>query len=886
MPSKSRRLFLFINAFVLVLSLLTALRVLPGPDIVGMMLAFHALFLLPGFLLSRLSGAGQTGLLEEICRIFLGGLLFLTLVLALGFVPGFSYQGIAITGCAVTFAMLFITGGRGKMKGRGRGMKGTAGEGAEERRIRIMRVAAVLLLFIICFVFFYGSGLTRWDSDALDHMSYVRRGLDSGELFPGDSFHRGGDGAGFDPRKGIWHPMLTLWAYQGDVPPVVLWRMVPSFIAFFALAFFLLFAVTITGHWHYGAASILLLLLFYRGEGITWLVRMGFSRNMAQVALWGAVAFLIRYVETGSRYLLFWFMATVLFGTACHLVFALNLAVTCIALILFIIFFRYGRAWMRRFAAAVVLGAAAGTVPLLLRTIFTTSDFNIIHTHRQGMLLLTERFAMVDPIELLARFGPAFFFAILLLPFFVWSADGGERKRLTGTLFFVPVLLVLNPFSGGLLERALGYLHYRILYAAPLFCYLTLGLYGLIRLLVTGRGEHTAARRVAGESGEGGFGPMLKRLGSRLAAAALLLLFAVVPLRESASRSGKAVMGILEENGSAMRPPFTVELDSAVPEHSVIASDPRTSYIVSAYTDHFVTVVLDQHCSPADTAAMRKLRETRDLFSPAVPFSRSARWLLEEGVDYILVDRGYRRQTDFFATVPAGGGERAYLKFEGCPKLLEEIGFFDEFHLFRLDREALVSLAEEACRDSSGGARSCPLDEGMFLSPVATSDGITLVEIVTLQDEIAPGDTLRGHLCWSVDDGVEFGLPFQYAFRLDRDFPKGVFYRHWYGKQYRRSVEREKGRFYRFTYMGSPESGYEQPDQWPDSSPVMQEFAIPVTEWIDGGSYEMRVSMRRRSYLPNRTIGDYLLNEDSYHGVLVDSIHVARDEVHGGRSRD
>jgi len=98
---KSRRLFLVVNAFVLVLSLLTALRVLPGPETAGTALAFYALFLFPGYAISRLASRRPAGLLEDICRIFLAGLLFLTVILALGFVPGISYRGIALAAFAV-----------------------------------------------------------------------------------------------------------------------------------------------------------------------------------------------------------------------------------------------------------------------------------------------------------------------------------------------------------------------------------------------------------------------------------------------------------------------------------------------------------------------------------------------------------------------------------------------------------------------------------------------------------------------------------------------------------------------------------------------------------------------------------------------------------------
>jgi hypothetical protein len=881
---KSRRYFLFVNTLILLLSFLTALGILPGPDMVGIALAFYSLFLLPGFVITRLLSPRGVGLLEDICMIFLGGLLFLSLMLLLGFVPGVSYRGIAIAGFVVNITMLLLLGGRGSRVERERISGSVPVRDVMERRYTAMRISAVLLLFVVCFVLFYGSGETRMGSDALDHLSYVRRSLDSGVLFPNDSFYRGGDGAGFDPRKGIWHPMLALWAYQGEISPEMLWRMLPSFIAFFGLAFFLLFAFTVTGSSLLAPVVLLLLLLFYRGDGIAWLVKTGFSRNIAQFVLWGCVAFLIRYAETGRRDLLFWVFAASFVGTACHLVFALNMAVTCLALLLFILFFGYGRSWLGRGVTSMVVAAVAAALPITLRAAFTPHQFNLIHTHRQGMLILTDTFALVDPAELLARLGSGFFFALLFIPFFVWAADGGERRKLTWMLFLVPVLIVLNPLTGEMLERKLGYFHYRILYAAPLLCYLGLAIAGLLRIVIGGapegrakgagmlRADRTRGGRRSGKS-------RVSNLVSRLLAAGLLALFIFFPFRYSLPGARSSLERIIGGGSDLVdaRTGFTERLCAGIPKHSVVASDPRTSYMISAFTDHFVTITLDQHCSPVDTAALHRLRETRDLFSPAVPFSESAGWLLEEGVDYLLVNTGYSSTTDFFATVPAGGNELAYEKFKKCEGLLEEILSLDGFHLFRLDREALASGEVLSCSDSTGGASGCMSDGERRASPFTASDGVVLEGIVTGQGEVAPGDTLRGHFCWSSDREIEFGLPYQWTIRMDRDFPKGSFYRHWYGKQYRRRMEQEADTFYRFTYSGPISGGREQPDQWGPGRQVRQDFTVPVNEWLGEGTYVMRVSLRRIPYLPNRTLGDYFLNEDSFHGVPFGSIRVVRD---------
>lgn len=877
---KNRRLFLAVNILALLLSLLTALRVLPGPDMIGVALAFYVLFLLPGYSITRLLSARTAGPLEEISRIFLAGLVFLAGILLLGFVPGLSYLHIVIAGSIVN-TMLLLVACLVNRPLEGRDFR--AEEKRKETRLGRTRIVTILLLFVVSFVFFYGSGETSWNSDALDHISYVRRGLDAGELFPGDSFHRDGDGVGFDPRKGIWHPAMALWAFQADTPVTTLWRVIPSFIAFFAIASFLLFVVTVTGRPLVAPLALLLFLLFYRGEGIGWLTKSGFSRNMAQVTLWIGASFMIRYAESGGRDRLYWICAASLFGTACHLVFALNMSVTCLALLLFVLFFNHGRPWRVRAVAAVAATAAAAVLPIALRASYTTRGFNLIHAHRQGMLILNERLAMVDPAEVIARLGPAFFYALLLVPFFMWAAEGGERRKLTFVLFLLPVLLVLNPFTGGMLEEGLGYLHYRALYAAPLYCYLGLALAGLLRVMVRGSGagsrEKADLKRAGmgtGRTGGGKAWGITSKVAARALAALLLLLFAYLPLRLSLPGLERSIMGILEEGRVAKRMELAEQLDAVIPRHSIIASDPRTSYLISAFTDHFVTVTLDQHCSPADTAALRRLRETRDLFSPAVPLSESSEWLQDQDVGYLLVDTGLGARSDFFDTVPAGGGKIAIEKFRACGDWLEEIDSFGRYHLFRLDREALSSEGRHPCYRTAERAIGCTMERSAKPVFLASTDGITLDGIAVESAEIFAGDTLRGRLCWSIERDIEYGLPFEWTIRIDGDFPRGASYRHWYGKQYRRRIEQLSGGYYRFTHSERLGSGNEQPDQWEPGSKVAQDFVIPVTEWLHGGEYVMRASFRRLTFLPNRTIGDYFLNEDSFQGIPFDSLRVSR----------
>ena len=105
---RDRTTLLFVNFVILSLSILTALRVLPGPDIIGIALAFYALFILPGLLLTGLLRISHRMMLERICTIFVASLLFLSILIWIGLIPGFSYRETALVAAVLQLVMLIL----------------------------------------------------------------------------------------------------------------------------------------------------------------------------------------------------------------------------------------------------------------------------------------------------------------------------------------------------------------------------------------------------------------------------------------------------------------------------------------------------------------------------------------------------------------------------------------------------------------------------------------------------------------------------------------------------------------------------------------------------------------------------------------------------------
>ena len=844
-----RTTFLIANTSIVLLSLLTGLKVLPGPELAGITLAFYTLLVLPGILLSDLLFGGAKADFEGISRIFLAGSAYACLFVCIGFIPGITYSFIAV---AYVSSIIIALAYRGIATVKGEDERGVDLVGSFSRREdysareKKAMLIVFILLFGICAALLAGNGQLGVSTDAPDHISFIRRSLGGGGLLPGDSFHIDGDGTTFDPRKGLWHPVVSLWAWLADTEPHILWTMMPAFLSFFAIVVFWFFAGELSGSIPVKALSVLFLFLFFRGDGFAWLTKLSYSRNIAQIIFWGTAGFLIRYMRTQKARDLGLAALTAATGTAIHLSYAPILGVFLLGLMIYVSIPRLGGEWIGRFWKAIPLVSAAVALPLAVRLINFPDLPNMIHTHMQGMMEIGAGLRMTDPVELIKGMGFPFLFAVLMIPLFPLVTSGYRRSRLVWFLFIVPALLVLNPLTATPLDMVAGYMHYRLLYAAPAMVYLALIVFG------AGRGALTGSWRAGSREGS-----WKKRASVHLIGALVFVFFAAVFLRPSAASLPRRMSSALRDgsSGEEKRGEGLADFLSALPPGSVVAADPGSSYYISAFTDHFVTVILDQHCSPADTSAVVKIRRSRDIFSPSFPDSIVKESILAGGAEYLFIDAGPPAVDDFFGVNSQESGVRSLLR-AGSYSFLREIRSRGTKRLFAVEPSPSTDSGRALSEaDTCSGDLNIPVGEMIVL------DGFAIDAASYSQ-----GDTAVITLCWTSTGEVDFGLPFYWTVRLDTDFRKGPFYRKWYGKQYRRRVERKRGEFYRHTVSGRLTGNGRQPDMWKEGEKVRQEIRVRIPYAMADGDYEVKVSVQRWAYVSNRHIRDYFLNEDSYTG--------------------
>lgn len=873
---KNKALFLAINISIILLSILTAFRVLPGPDLAGIILSFFSLFVIPGIYICLILSGNVSISAEGVSRIFFNGLIYVTFLSCLGFIPGWDYPLITIAGGVILSGMVVFYHLRPGNTARA-GQENLVGSYKREEEYSSREKNTMFLILIImvalCFVFFYKSGELGISTDAPDHVSFLRRSLETGSILPPDSFFREGDGTAFDPRKGLWHPVISIWAFQADAPPEYTWSFIPSFFAFFALVVFWFFTKELLGTIRLTLLASVLFLIFFRGNGITWLTKICYSKNISQVVLWGASGYIIRYLKQEKIRDIVMASLLLVTATAFHLVSSMVAISIITGIFIYTAIPGLGGRWQRRFVRVIPFLFVATAIPLVIRISGNAAGFNLIHTHRQGLLMLGETLAVVDPIEMMSYSGLVIFFAIIMSPFVFILARERKEAGLVGILFILPIFLVFNPFTATIMESRIGYLHYRLIDAAPVMGLLALVLTGLLRLIVTGR---LSKDKIPGLTAD---------IAWRTVSVVILGVFMLIPFRFALSGMLSAAGEIINgERDSSLQTGQTLSLlTDNIPANAVVLSDPVTSYLLSAYTDLFVVVISGQHGSPSDSLGVERNRNVRDFFNATVPISESRDWINETGIEYVIVNSNGSGKVDFFNTLPDEDIPLTLRRIEMLDTLFHKLRQEDGYVLFEIDRNHFENFAEQDYMIKSKASFSCaPELEVGERSRNARWGRVSLNRIHFDDDLLMPGDTVSGWFCWNISENVEFGFPLEWTMRLDTKFPEGNFYRPWYDKQYRRIIERKKGIFYRYTATGRLKSGLTFPDQWKAGDTVRQLFSFRLPDNMAYGKYKIRLIVRRASCLQNRRVSDYLRNRDSLYGALVGTVTIGKERVNPG----
>ena len=696
-----------------------------------------------------------------------------------------------------------------------------------------------------------------FNSDSPDHIGTIRRIMNGGDAFPVDAFFRDAGAGGADPRKGLWHPSVALLAMLAHADPLDAWRVLAAPLA----ALFVLNAAAfgfVLGGPVAAAVAAWALLLTYGGtllsQGLSEAV---FATKLAdQLALATATAVLLD-LEQRDRRARIAAVGLAAGAIAAHVFAALQFAVVFGALGVGLLVRERGPGPNVRRLVATSLALGLPCIPYLWwRAHASYAPSNIIHTAPQGLMVLAGRARVVDPSVLWDWMGNLW--VIFPLSWWGWTRASSRTPvlYLLTTSIAVALLLFFPPLVG-ILQPRVGYLLMRFVWLMPLCGALAFAIPTLTETAVFGRGfaRFSAALGLAGL--------VLLCLPAVRAAARLLVRPAII-------REHQALDDPLRWRDALEW------MDTHLPAGSVVLSDPATSYSIPMMTRDYVVTLVDQHSSPNDSLALRRILDARDALDPYAPWAATQAHVRRWGATAIALNDRFLEppHLDYWAPDHAWYAA-ARARLESAPGAFRRVWDTGDFVVYRIEPAGLDALV------GGGRTRECLRPWTAAADSAARPVAPGMPEMVALHlaaDHARRGDSLAVTLDWHARMSMPAGS-YIVALRFDRTLPAGFAPPVWCAKPARKIYERLHHERYRFRVDRVPLAGTFGVDLWPPSSVVRDSFTVPVPRDVATGDYEVQVTMVHQPHYPILQLSDYFLDHDYLSGIPAGRLRIERSEA-------
>ena len=710
-------------------------------------------------------------------------------------------------------------------------------------------VAVAAAVIVTALMLAGGGDPVAWTSDSPDHISWLRMVASTGEAFPDGCYYGTAGTITRDIRKGLLHSLVgAADRMTGASDPLAAWNLTAWLSAVLLIAVLFNAASALLESPAAGAAAVVLLVLADRG---------GLAGNA------------LLYTATGFGFGSIFYIAMLavlpdLFARPRRVGFAIAAAaawaatgahvayfvIAVFALVAFWLSTLYARGapgrretLIRTIPLLAVIICAISAPYLAMRYLRDYAPDNPLHTSLQGVLFLPGGSYVLNPIVLLRERGalaPLALAAVLLLrgP----SRCSGPLRLLRHGLA-AWYLLVFVPLWFPAVDRALSYLLIRMESVVPstILCAALVTLSW--RRLRGGRVRMSAAAAVTG--------------------IVLTVLLAGPPVVRSVTRCAwtpSARARHADESARSLGDLYRY-IDSELPAGGVIVSDPVTSYSIPAFTDQFAACPLDQHSTPNDSTAVRRLRDCREVFMDVTDPVRVASIMERYGSRYVLANGLVppRLQTMYWRADRRSAADLAR-RLEGS-SLFSTLWRCEGASLHRLDR-APERREDRPASVPSAGSVDRAAAVGMTPSGL---DGILVESIEIPDDPVARGESFDAVVTWVALRDVGFGS-YQAHIRFDTGFGRGPLYRPAWGKPYRKLLERLRMERYRFRRDFQPLGGIYPPDTWTPLSLMSDTVRVGVPADIAPGRYAVSVRLERRTHYPNYRLSDMLRDDDSFSG--------------------
>jgi hypothetical protein len=300
----------------------------------------------------------------------------------------------------------------------------------------------------------------------------------------------------------------------------------------------------------------------------------------------------------------------------------------------------------------------------------------------------------------------------------------------------------------------------------------------------------------------------------------------------------------------------------------VIASDPVTSYAITAFTPHYVLSTLDQHAPPNDRLAPVRMTAARDILSPFTSATDRVQLMRYFGVTHVVLNTDVPPGMilDYFTMDPSIAAH-SQREFDRWPGVFQRIPLGDGLTLYKLAGPVPPRVAPPG---NAFLAPRVPRDAYV----VDTQAGEARLVAARLESErVQRGSPLRMELLWT-PSGAHRPLKYVVSIRLDhtglslplegRPFPKLA----------RKLRERLEGQRYRSRADYMIAWGFFGPDAWPEGALVSDLSSMGVARDLAPGRYTVRVKLLASAHARNHRLRDFFFDDDVYHGVVVGEIEV------------
>lgn len=828
----------------LVVALVTGLYafvpMLPGPlaGPVGIAIVMLMCIVVPGVAVMRATRLRVDDPLEAAAHACTSGLIFLLLCTFVWVLSGATLDAFRLALPATIIALWALVPSRD-------GTRVDPLRSPIRRRDRRFLVALALLIAMAGLGVLVVGAPMEIQNDTIDHAGYVSEIARSGEAFPTSAIYWNAGDDGQDFRKALLHAVYGFTARHTGAAPI---DVLSAYGAFLLVVMALVVYTTARALFkRHRLPAVLAVVLFL--VGTDWgignpMVRAAFYPNRFGTAfLLLFIMTAVEYVHRGPKTALRWCAAYAFAATAVHVQYAIIVPAAAAVLLLWRTCSPCAT-WGEHLARTlrVVVVALAGALPFALYRYVTAYRSNPLHEQVQAAVYITDRWFIADPARLWQVYGPIGVAALVCIgP--LWR----KRREIPGVGYtiaaFVTLLVVqLVPFVLTPLYSVFKYLVFRLDVMVPFY-------------LLPAYFIATRPRRA--------------RVAMVVVAVALAAV--LIPLTRHSAFS-LATLSAERQRGPDRWARGLVQLAGALPRGSVVASDPVTSYLMSAFTPYYVLCTLDQHAPPNDMRVEERMAAARDIVSPFTSAREKAALIEAHSVSHVVINETLPEDLILnYWTLDPGAAHDAEETFRSLRYEFETIPLSDGLTAFRWKHdERLSTLPRPVPR---------PVVDALPMNAqwIGVRSGEATLEGVVMHGAgiLPAGGELVLDLYWSRDRELPRGT-YVVTIRFDRKDLPLPFDGQPFPKVTRKVVERWKGERYRFRADHMIHGGLFAPDAWRMGDLIEDDVRISVPTDIAPGRYRVEAKMLRVANQPNHRLRDYFFDDDTYTGVEIGEVTIRK----------